>query len=173
MKTFNHCIQHLITQHTNLGSLIAKALQSDQTKKLVGAKLSAKLQALIADIHVEEGIVTFLCNSAEKATLVRFDSIDLLSTLRQLPTLGHIKKIQVRVAPTLTQTQNQNSYFTTGNNSKALESSTENNNQINNISRLTSEQLDMLAENLGSEAGNEELKKSLQKLAKLAEHPPA
>lgn len=167
MKTFNHCIQHLITQHTNLGSLIAKALQSDQTKKLVGTKLSAKLQALIADIHVEEGIITFFCNSAEKATLVRFDSIDLLSTLRQLPTLGHIKKIQVRVAPTLMQTQNNN--FNTGIQSKALESATENNNQINKISRLTSEQLDMLADNLGSEAGSEELKKSLQKLARRSE----
>lgn len=168
MKTFNHCIQHLITQHTNLGSLIAKALQSDQTKKLVGTKLSAKLQALIADIHVEEGIITFVCNSAEKATLVRFDSIDLLSTLRQLPTLGHIKKIQVRVAPTLMQTQNNN--FNTGIQSKALESATENNNQI---SKLTSEQLHMLAENLGAESGNEELKKSLQKLARRSQHPPA
>lgn len=172
MKTFNHCIQHLITQHTNLGSLIAKALQSDQTKKLVGTKLSAKLQALIADIHVEEGIITFLCNSAEKATLVRFDSIDLLSTLRQLPTLGHIKKIQVRVVPTLIQTQNQNSNFNTENSSKALESITENNNT--KISRVTSEQLSMLAESLlNSEPGNEELKKSLEKLAKLAKHPPA
>lgn len=161
MKTFNHCVQHLITQHTNLGSLIAKALQSDQTKKLVSTKLSTKLQALIADIHVEEGIITFICKSAEKATLVRFESIDLLSTLRQLPTLGHIKKIQVRVAPTLN--------FNTENSSKALESITENQAESTlknkKISKLTSDQLSMLAESLGSEPGNEELKKSLERLA--------
>lgn len=166
MKTFNHCIQHLITQHTNLGSLITKALQSDQTKNLVIAALSPKLEALIADTHVEDGIVTFLCSSAEKATLVRFDSIDLLSTLRQYPKLGHIKKIQVRVVPTFLQTPNQSIHFTTGNKPKALENTTENNNQMNKISRLTADQLAMLAENLSSQPGSQELKASLEKLAK-------
>ena len=167
MKTFNHCIQHLITQQTNLGSLIAKALHSEQTKKLVSSALSFKLQALITDIHVEDGIVSFLCSTAEKATLVRFESIDLLSALRQYPKLGHIKKIQVRVVPTFLQTQNN--YFTTGNDPKALESVTDNihkGSEINKISRLTAAQLTILAENLSPLPGCEELKASLQKLAR-------
>jgi hypothetical protein len=166
MKKFNHCIQHLITQHTNLGSLIAKALQSDQTKNLVTHALSAKLQTLISDTHVADGIVSFLCSTAEKATLVRFESIDLLSTLRQHPKLGHIKKIQVRVVPTFAQTPNQSNHFTTGNKPKALENATENNNQINKISRLTADQLGMIAENLSAQPGSQELKESLLKLAR-------
>lgn len=145
--------------------MIAKALQSDQTKNLVAATLSPKLQALITDIYVGDGIVTFLCSSAEKATLVRFESIDLLSTLRQHPKLGHIKKIQVRVAPTLVQTQNQSQHFTTGNKSSALESATENHNQINKISKLIANQLVILAESLDSQPGSQELKASLEKLA--------
>jgi hypothetical protein len=167
MKTFNHCIQHLITQQTDLGSLIAKALHSEQTKKLVSNALSLKLQALITDIHVEDGIVSFLCGTAEKATLVRFESIDLLSALRQSPKLGHIKKIQVRVVPTFLQTQNN--HFTTGNSPSALESVTDNNHEkikINKISRLTANQLILLAENLGTQPGSEALKASLEKLAR-------
>jgi hypothetical protein len=167
MKTFNHCIQHLITQQTNLGSLIGKAIHSEQTKKLVSSALSLKLQALITDIHVGDGIVSFLCSTAEKATLVRFESIDLLSALRQSPKLGHIKKIQVRVVPTFLQTQN--SHFTTGNDPNALESVTDNNlekRKINKISRLTAAQLTLLAENLSIQPGSAELKASLEKLAR-------
>ena len=166
MKTFTHCIQHLITQQSNLGSLIAKALHSDQTKKLITHTLSFKLQDLIADIHVGNGIVTFLCSTAEKATLVRFESIDLLSTLRQQPKLGHIKKIQVRVVPTFLQ-QTQNNDFTTKTQPNALESATDNHPGNSKISRLTAEQLTLLAENLNiQQPGNEALKESLQKLAK-------
>ncbi len=170
MKIFNHYIQHLITQHTSLGALISKALHSNQTKSLVIRALSSKLHALITDVYVENGIVTFLCSTAEKATLVRFDSIDLLSVLRQDSTLGHIKKIQVRVVPTYLQPQNN--YFTTRNDSRALESTIEsrieNKSQNNKISRETSEQLLLLANSLNNEPGSQELKASLEKLAKHA-----
>ena len=145
--------------------MIAKALHSDQTKKLVSHSLSPSFQTLVADIHVGDGIVTFLCSTAEKATIARFDSIDLLSTLRQHPKLGHIKKIQVRVVPTLLQAQND--HFTTVNPAKALESATEKKLPNNKISRLAAEQLAMLAESLSSQPGSQELKASLEKLAKL------
>lgn len=164
MKTFNHYIQHLITQQTSIGSLIAKALHSEQTKKLVSNALSSELRALITDIHVGEGIVTFLCSTAEKATLVRFESIDLLSSLRQSPKLGHIKKIQVRVVPTFLATQSN--YLTTGNHPSTLNSITENNHKSGKMSKSNAAQLSLLAESLGSEAGCEELKASLRKLAK-------
>ena len=166
MKIFNHYIQHLITQHTSLGALISKALHSNQTKSLVIRALSSKLHALITDVYVENGIVTFLCSTAEKATLVRFDSIDLLSVLRQDSTLGHIKKIQVRVVPTYLQPQNN--YFTTRNDSRPLENIIENKSQNNKISRETSEQLLLLANSLNNEPGSQELKASLEKLAKHA-----
>lgn len=164
MKTFNHYIQHLITQQTSIGSLIAKALHSEQTKKLVSNALSSELRALITDIHAGEGIVTFLCSTAEKATFVRFESIDLLSLLRQSPKLGHIKKIQVRVVPAFLATQS--SYFTTGNHPSTLKSITEKKDKSGKMSKSNADQLSLLADSLGGEVGCEELKASLRKLAK-------